>query len=206
MDAASSQTDGSVSQAEGSVSQNEGSVVAVLHAQHARIRELLADVHARPAEERQRAFDTLRALLAAHETAEEVVVRPVSVQIANRDMLAARNHEERHILRLLAHLEKLDARGPEFGEALGPFEQALLAHLSMEETEEFPVLEAEVDARELRTMGSWIERAVALGPSHAHPLTAGSPTAQRAFGPFAALADHARDLLDRTRDETGEDK
>jgi hemerythrin superfamily protein len=177
-----------------------GSVIAVLSVQHDRIRELLAEVRDGGRSERRRqAFDALRALLAAHETAEEVVVRPVSAQLMDRDLIADRNREERRIVRLLADLEKLDARGADFAEAFGPFEQALVTHLTMEEAEEFPVLEAEVGERERRAMARWMERAVALGPSHAHPFAAGSPAAQRAVGPFTALLDHARDRLERTR-------
>lgn len=198
------------------------SVLAVLDAQHSRIRELLAEVRdggvagdgpdgerpdgdgpsgreVRRDVQRAAAFDALRALLAAHETAEEIVVRPVSSQLMSRDVIALRNREERRIVRLLAELERLEVAGPGFAEAFGPFEQALLAHLSLEEAEEFPVIEAEVGERERRAMARWMQRAVAYGPSHAHPLAAGSPRAQRAVSPFTALLDHARDRLERTR-------
>ncbi|HEX4787581.1 MAG TPA: hemerythrin domain-containing protein [Actinospica sp.] len=181
-------------------------VTAVLEAQHDRLRELLAEVRVRAGgrgEERHRAFGALRALLAAHETAEEIVLRPVSAQIMSRDVIAIRNREERHIVRLLAELEKLDARGADFAGAFDPFDRALTAHLRVEEAEEFPVIEAEVSEPERRAMARWMERAVALGPSHAHPLAAGSPVAQRAVGPFTALLDHARDRFERSRLERG---
>jgi hypothetical protein len=179
---------------------SHGAVIAVLEAQHDRIRELLADVRAGDrGEERHQAFGALRALLAAHETAEEIIVRPVSAQIMSRDVIAIRNREERHIVRLLAELEKLDARGADFADSFDPFDQALTAHLSVEEAEEFPVIEAEVSEQERRAMARWMERAVALGPRHAHPLAAGSPVAQRAVVPFTALLDHARDRLERSR-------
>ena len=56
----------------------EGDVILILLEQHARIRELFADVKSAEGERKQHAFDELRALLAVHETAEEMVLRPVS--------------------------------------------------------------------------------------------------------------------------------
>ena len=85
----------------------EGSAITVLHAQHDRIRELLAEVRGAEGEHederRRQAFETLRELLAAHETAEEIVLRPVSVQVMNRDATAARTQRfPRHGRRLTA--------------------------------------------------------------------------------------------------------
>lgn len=178
-------------------------VPAVLIEHHARIRELLAAVRVGEGEQRRHAFDELREFLAGHETAEEMVVRPVSVQIMDRDAVAARNHEERHIVRLLAALERIDAGGANFAELFPAFDHALCAHLSHEEAEEFPVLEAELGERDRTAMARWIRRAVVLGPTHAHPGAAGSPMAQRAVTPFTALLDHARDVYERARAGTG---
>lgn len=181
-------------------SQAAGSVLAVLAGQHACIRDLLAEVHDGSGVARAESFDALRRLLAAHETAEELVLRPVSVQIMSRDDTTDRNHEERRIIGLLAELEGLDVLGgPRFDRLFRPFEQYIAEHLALEESAEFPVIEAEVDAHERLTMGRWIHRALVLGPTRAHPVAAGYPTAQRATAPFAALADHARDLFERTR-------
>lgn len=177
----------------------EGSVLVVLLAQHARIRDLMAAVRAATGRERVAAFDALRRLLAAHETAEEIVLRPVSVQIMDRDDAAARNHEERRLIGLLAELEKLDPLGGEFAELFTRFEKCVVEHLALEEFCEFPMVGTEVGAREQVTMGHWIQRALVLGPTHAHPVPAGHPNAQRATVTFTALADHARDRLERAR-------
>jgi Hemerythrin HHE cation binding domain len=179
------------------------SVLAVLCAQHGRIRELLAEVRAREGESErgQQAFETLRELLAAHETAEEIVLRPVSVQVMSRDVTTARNREEREIVRLLADLEGRDVADAEFGERFGAFEHAVAEHLSLEEAEEFPVIEEQLDPHESTVMARWIERAVELGPTHPHPAAAGLPIAQRVVAPFTALLDHARDRFDGSHDE-----
>jgi hypothetical protein len=140
------------------------SVLTVLHAQHDRIRELLAEVRGADGEHRQQAFESLRELLAAHETAEEIVLRPVSVKVMNRDVSAARNHEEREIVRLLADLDAIEATGADFDELFVPFERAVVEHLSMEEAEEFPIIQEQVDPHESAAMARWVERAIALGP------------------------------------------
>jgi hypothetical protein len=181
---------------------SEGTVLAVLFEQHGRIRESLSDVRSASGDARAETFYALVRLLAAHETAEEIVLRPVSVQIMDRDAVADRNHEERRIVELLTDLEKLDElAGPAFDALFGPLEQAVAEHLTMEETTEFPAIESDVDEKELLTMGRWIRHALALGPTRPHLVPAGHPVAERVSLPFTALADHAKDLFERTREE-----
>jgi hemerythrin superfamily protein len=180
----------------------DGSVLTVLHAQHDRVRALLAEV--RDAEDPERgaaAFEALRELLAAHETAEELVLRPVSVQVIDRSVTAARNREEHAIVKLLAELEGIDVADAQFRGRFAAFERAVVEHLSREEAEEFPLIEQRVDPHESGVMARWIERATAAGPTHAHPAAVGSPMAQRVVAPFASLLDRARDLFDGSRDE-----
>lgn len=176
-------------------------VPGVLVDQHRRLRQLLHEVTASEGAPRREAFESFRRLLAAHETAEETVVRPVSRQIMDRDVVAQRNHEERRIVQLLAELEKLDACGAAFEELFPSFTEALETHLTLEETFEFPVLEAELGRHERAVMARWIHRALALGPTHAHPGAFGSPMTQRAVTPFTALLDHARDVYSRSREQ-----
>ena len=72
----------------------EGDVVRVLLEQHARIRDLFAEVKNSQGEQKQSRFDELRALLAVHETAEEIIVRPTAKSTAGEAEADARNHEE----------------------------------------------------------------------------------------------------------------
>src|SRR4051794_41915026 len=72
----------------------EGDVIRILLEQHARIRELFADVSSAEGEHKAQAFDELRALLAVHETAEEMVLRPGSQKGGGESVADARNHEE----------------------------------------------------------------------------------------------------------------
>ena len=63
-----------------------------------------------------------------------------------------------------------------------------------EETEEFPRLESELDAEELRKLTDAVVFAERIAPTHPHPGVE-SGAANFAVGPFASLLDRARDAL-----------
>ena len=86
----------------------EGDVIRVLLEQHARVRELFADVRSAEGEHKQHAFDELRALLPVHETAEEMVLRPISTSVAGDKVADARHEEEAEANQVLQELEGLD--------------------------------------------------------------------------------------------------
>src|SRR5438128_625976 len=90
----------------------EGDVIRVLLEQHARIRDLFAEVKRANGPDKKEAFDSLRALLAVHETAEELVLRPVSAEAAGQQVVDARNREEADANAVLADLEDMDLDDP----------------------------------------------------------------------------------------------
>src|SRR4051794_37784818 len=126
----------------------EGDVIRILLEQHARIRELFADVSSAEGDHKAQAFDELRALLALHETAEEMVLRPVSKKAAGESVADARNHEESEANQVLKDLEKLDVGSAEFDELLASFEKAVSDHAEAEESQEFPHILASCDEDE----------------------------------------------------------
>jgi hypothetical protein len=170
-------------------------VVTVLLLQHVRIKELLAEVRGSAGEARQGAFDELRKLLAAHETAEELVLRPVTREAGADDVADARNHEEAAASSVLAELEKLDVDSPEFARKFTSFEDAVMRHAELEEAEEFPKVRQARSPEELRKLARTLLAAERFGPTHPHPSTAGSTTANAVVGPFAAMLDRARDAM-----------
>jgi hemerythrin superfamily protein len=159
-------------------------MIAILLEQHQRIRDLFAHVKESAGERRQQAFDELRALLAVHETAEEMVLRPISRKDAGTEVTDARNEEEREAARDLTVLEMMDVSSAEFDRKFAAFERAVLDHASHEEQDEFPLVHAREDPDAER-----------IAPTHPHPSTAGSPAAQWAVGPFASLVDRSLDAL-----------
>ena len=173
----------------------EGDVVRVLLEQHARIRELFADVKSAEGEHKRHAFDELRALLAVHETAEEMVLRPVTANTAGQAVVDARNQEESDANEVLKNLEKLDVESADFDQMLDDFESAVDDHAEAEESEEFPTVLAECDEEKRRTMGTHLRAAEAIAPTHPHPSTAGSTVAQYTVGPIASLVDRTRDAI-----------
>src|SRR3954447_22115244 len=109
-------------------------VIEFLLAQHQQVRGLLADVLASAGEERQRYFDTAREMLARHETAEEMIVRPLTRKAPGGEQVAdGRMKEENEAKEVLAALEKMDVNSPEFTAKFQEFRQAVLAHAQAEE-------------------------------------------------------------------------
>ncbi|HSA50489.1 MAG TPA: hemerythrin domain-containing protein [Yinghuangia sp.] len=172
-------------------------VLAILLLQHARIQELFAEVKAADGDAKQRSFDELRRLLAVHETAEEMIVRPAAKKTAGPAEADARNDEERQANKDLAMLEDLHAGAATFDAKFAAFEKAVLRHADREESEEFPALREGCTEAERRKMGSRFRIAEKAAPTHPHPTAAGSPAAQWTVGPFAALADRIKDALSR---------
>ncbi len=175
----------------------DGDVVGLLLEQHARIRELFAEITHATGEHRQRSFDALRALLAVHEAAEELIVRPVAERTAGESEAHARNAEEEEASRVLKTLEGMDVSSPEFLDALVDFERAVGEHADREEMEEFPALLADCSTAQRHTMGQRMLRAEHLAPTHPHPGATGSRAALAMTGPFMAMMDKARDAMGR---------
>jgi hemerythrin superfamily protein len=173
----------------------EGDVVRILLEQHARVRDLFAQIQKAPAAERKEPFDELRALLAVHETAEELVLRPQAEGEDWKSVANERNREEEEANQVLADLERMDTATDAFLEKLKTFEESVDEHAEAEENEEFPRVLHEIDADERRKLGSRLESVEKMAPTHPHPSAAGSTTAQLMTGPFASMVDRVRDAL-----------
>lgn len=178
----------------------DGSIFGILRDQHLRMRDLFSEVADTSGVARQQAFDALRELLAAHETAEEIVLRPVARRMVPHEITLARDGEERRIAVLLAALEKLDVDSTAFTDTFATLVDAILMHTWSEEAEEFPAVQARLTDSEQRQLGVWINRAFAVAPTHPHPATAGSPLAQWTVGPFTSLVDRVRDGFSRAKE------
>jgi hypothetical protein len=172
-------------------------ILAILLGQHARIRDLFAHVKAAEGEHKRQAFDELRALLAVHETGEQMVLRPVTRKVAGPEVADARNHEESEANRVLAELEKMDidADSVAFVARLTEFERSVVAHAEREESEEFPAVRAQRDAEQRQRMGKRLRAAEKIAPTHPHPAMAGSTAAQWTVGPFASIVDRVKDAV-----------
>lgn len=181
-----------------------GDVVAILLQQHARIRELFGKLHAASGADREQLFGQLRRLLVAHETAEEMIVRPVTRAAAGGNRVAGdRNAEENEATRMLADLEQIGTSSPEFAAGLARLEANVAEHAQREEADEFPLLLATRNAQQRALMGLAVRGVQLLAPTHPHASAAGSTVAQYVLGPVASVLDRTRDAVATARQRPG---
>jgi hemerythrin superfamily protein len=172
-------------------------VVAFLKAQHNLIEDMFDQVlHASDPHAREKPFVQLRQLLAVHETAEEMVVHPrVRREVDGSDSIVdARLEEEHEAKELLSRIEKIDITSQQFIDELTKLRDAVLDHAYHEEKFEFPKLERQLDADELKRLTSAVRAAEAIAPTRPHAGVE-SPLLNFAVGPFASMLDRARDLI-----------
>jgi len=178
-------------------SRTKGDLVDQLLEQHELVRRAIYGVaRTTTVESRQEAFGALRELLSRHETAEEMIVRPLTRDInGGEDVAAARMEEENDSKDVLKDLERLDIASVEFARTFETFAKSVLEHAIAEETYEFPLLR-QLDADELETAEKQFLLAEKTAPTHPHPSTR-STAMNFVAGPLAAVADRARDAVSR---------
>src|SRR3954451_9183218 len=169
----------------------------ILRLQHERVKSMFEELASAPTGASSELFDCLRAMLAVHETGEEMVVHPRARTIGpeGERILQARLDEESEAKRMLSDLEKLGPDGEGFGTMLAKFKAAVLAHAEAEETQVFPLLEKNLEEDELRKMGDALRAAETMAPTHPHPHGPETATGNALVGPFVAMVDKVRDAL-----------
>ncbi|HKC29469.1 MAG TPA: hemerythrin domain-containing protein [Jatrophihabitans sp.] len=175
--------------------------VSLLVEQHREIADQFRRTLDATGERRRQAFDRLRRLIAAHETAEEVLVHPrIRWKDSAGDVRArARTEEEAEIKAALAELEQVDVESPEFIEKLEALRATALAHNGAEEIDEFPVLSSALDDAQLRRLRRGIAIVERIAPTHPHPgMTLGGENVLA--GGIVAVVDRMRDALSRDSD------
>ena len=173
----------------------EGDIVGILLEQHARIRELFEEVRGSAGDERRDRFNELRALVAVHETAEQIVLRPNTAERVNARIADARIQEEVEATKALAELEHLDVDSPAFAASFAQFEKSVTEHAEAEENEEFPAIVNDYTVEERQRLGRMLKATETIAPTHPHPSVAGHEMATIATLPVASIIDRARDIL-----------
>lgn len=103
--------------------------------------------------------------------------------------------EHQEVKRLLAELERLEPGRAEFGAKMDKVVAAVREHVSDEERDVLPRLEAATGADLRENLGTLVEKAKSVVPTHPHPLVPGTATAQLIAGPWASIVDRIRDLV-----------
>lgn len=170
--------------------------ITFLLEQHEKVTALIDAVQNGPGDQRKQRFDELRELLAVHETAEELILRPITrAELPGGDAIAdARMAEENQAKDMLAKIEKLEIASTDFNFEFATFAKDVLEHAHNEEVYEFPLVRDHQDAEALASLRQNLERAEKMAPTHPHP-SARSTTANAVLGPFAAIVDRIRDAL-----------
>lgn len=174
-----------------------GTIIDHLTSDHEQIKVLFSDVMFVRPENRADTFSQLVTALVQHEVAEEMVVYP-EVRATAADGAAAtepRLREQAEAEQMLAQIESLDPRSPEFTAALAELSIAVINHAEAEERGVFPLLRTAQDPHALFELGARYQKAKQSAPTHPHPNAPDTPPANRVLGPITALFDRARDAV-----------
>lgn len=179
----------------------EQDVVELLMTQHTQIKDLFSRLGMATGDQRRELFEDLVRLLAMHETAEEEVVHPLArrhIQ-AGDQVVDARLHEEQDAKQMLSDMYDKGIDAPTFESDLMALRDAVVAHATHEENEEFPYLRQSVDPGQLRSVATAVRAAEATAPTRPHP-TAQTATANMMLGPPLAVFDRMRDAFREARE------
>jgi hemerythrin superfamily protein len=145
--------------------------VSFLKSQHKEIESLMQRVSTTHGKQRQEAWDSLRRLLAVHETAEEEIVHPRARRaLDNGDQVVeARLEEENKGKTAIAEIEKLDVDSPEFDTKFAELMKDVKAHAEAEEQNEFAGIAEALDEDQLQGMRRAVEMAEKMAPTRPHP-------------------------------------
>jgi hypothetical protein len=134
--------------------------IDVLCAHHHAIRGLLVAVAADPSNGPHGPFDQLCGLIAAHEAAENLLLRPVTrTCVVGGEVIAeARVAEESAVRERLDELTELDGESGQFRAAFDDLARRVSEHMDSEERYEFPLVRAYRDDDALVALGTVLRR------------------------------------------------
>ena len=173
-------------------------IVKLLTQDHAEVNQLFGRFSrsSKPETMEQLAKEIIHEL-SVHAAVEEQFVYPVlRWKVDDGNKLATHAIDEhQEVKRLLADLETLDPGTAEFRSTMDKVVSAVREHVSEEEGDVLPRLKARTDAELRENVGSLVEKAKSVVPTHPHPLVPGTATAQLIAGPWASIVDRIRDLV-----------
>jgi hemerythrin superfamily protein len=175
----------------------QSTATELLRQQHEQVKKLFAAFDQSAGDQRQEIFDSIRVLLAMHETAEEMIVYPEARHLGDdaERAVKARLDEEDEAKKALASLEKRGVDDDGFEKDFAAFRESVLQHATAEETEVFPLLDANLDQHKLREMAETVLVVESVSPTHAHAHSPESAIGNIILGPFVALIDQVRDKI-----------
>jgi hemerythrin superfamily protein len=173
-------------------------VISAIEADHREVDAMLDeyDLPETSARRKKELVTTITRALAQHSAAEEILVYPrLRYHLGRGDA----NHaidEHQGIKRALANVDKAQAGSAQDAE-VAELARLVREHVEEEEQDLLPRLRSEIDAGQLRGMGTLFQQMKPLLPTRSHPAVPGTATAQLLAGPLASVADRIRDLTGR---------
>lgn len=134
--------------------------------------------------------------LSVHAGIEETLLYPL-LRAAAPDGGPMADHarsEHQDIKEALKQVERLEVADPQLDALLQHVMQMVGHHVDEEEGELFPALRNTVDAEQLERVGSAMEAAKSVAPTHPHPNAPSSLPGHLVVDPATIVLDKARDL------------
>jgi hypothetical protein len=176
----------------------EEDVVRVVLDQHQQILDMFGGLRAASGDARTGVLRELRALLVVHETAEQIVVRPVTSNLIGSEFVGALGTAETELTNAASQLEDVRPEHGQFDENLDALEAMIVDHFFTEESEELPVLLDQGPIEDRLQMGRRLLAAAKVLPTRPHPTIDNAGTAATLLAaPLTSIVDRARDAIAR---------
>ncbi|MEW2625859.1 hemerythrin domain-containing protein [Streptomyces sp. NPDC048106] len=176
-----------------------GNVVQELTTDHREVEQLFGRIEALPpgSPERRELADEVTIELVRHSVAEEAYLYPaVRKHVDGGEALADKELEDHaQAEQIMKDLEGLPADDPRFDTLMARLVSEIRSHLTDEEGNLFPKLEAACSAEALMDLGDKVRRAKKTAPTRPHPSAPDTPPANKLLAPGAGLVDRLRDAL-----------
>ncbi|MEU9445169.1 hemerythrin domain-containing protein [Streptomyces sp. NPDC048304] len=176
-----------------------GNVIQELTTDHREVKEIFGRIEALPpgSKERKDLADQATIELVRHSVAEEAYLYPaVREHITGGDALADKEIEDHaKAEQIMKDLESCQADDPRFDSLMAQLMSEIRSHITDEEQNLFPRLEAACPPDALMDLGDKVRRAKKTAPTRPHPSAPDTPPANKLLAPGAGLVDRMRDAL-----------
>ena len=175
--------------------------IELLVSQQREVDQLWSQLRAAQSSGAEVRHDLARRLIEAlsrHDAIETQLLYPAVRTTPGGDHIADHSLEEHQRVREL--LKSVDGDDPADPEVFARFEECLDAvqhHVEEEESQIFPKLRDSMGQEQLSGLGTKLEKAWAVAPTHPHPSTPNDPLAATAAGLVTGVVDRARDALEK---------
>ncbi|WP_031162792.1 hemerythrin domain-containing protein [Streptomyces durhamensis] len=176
-----------------------GNVIQELTTDHREVEEIFGRIEALPpgSKDRKDLADQATIELVRHSVAEEAYLYPaVREHVSGGDALADKElADHAKAERIMKDLEGMQADDPRFDTTMAQLMSEIRSHLTDEENDLFPRLEAACPPDALMDLGDKVRRAKKTAPTRPHPSAPDTPPANKLLAPGTGLVDRMRDAL-----------